>query len=123
LPFGLTPPSGSILPIFDYSHAAGRCSITSGYVYRGARSALPAGAYVYADHCTGVAGEAGSITVTTDQRCAWSATPGASWITITSGSFGTGNGSVSFSVASNMTGLPSKGAVTIGNRVFRIKQR
>src|ERR1044071_9076496 len=35
-----TPPAGSILPIFDYSHAGGRCSITGGYVYRGARSAV-----------------------------------------------------------------------------------
>ena len=28
-----TPPAGSILPIFEYSHSAGRCSITGGYVY------------------------------------------------------------------------------------------
>src|SRR5262245_21424915 len=48
-----TPPPGSILPIFDYSHSAGRCSITGGYIYRGVRSAVPTGAYVYADYCTG----------------------------------------------------------------------
>ena len=48
-----TPPPGSILPIFDYSHSAGRCSITGGYVYRGPRATLPSGAYVYADYCTG----------------------------------------------------------------------
>ena len=48
-----TPPSGSILPIFDYSHAAGRCSITGGYIYRGFRSTVPVSAYVYADYCTG----------------------------------------------------------------------
>jgi glucose/arabinose dehydrogenase len=48
-----TPPTGSILPIFDYTHSAGRCSITGGYVYRGARATLPTGAYVYADYCTG----------------------------------------------------------------------
>lgn len=52
--FGVcTPPAGSILPIFDYTHSSGRCSITGGYVYRGARGTVPAGAYVYADYCTG----------------------------------------------------------------------
>jgi glucose/arabinose dehydrogenase len=48
-----TPPSGSILPLFDYSHAGGRCSITGGYIYRGFRSTVPVSAYVYADYCTG----------------------------------------------------------------------
>ena len=48
-----TPPTGSILPIFDYTHSSGRCSITGGYVYRGARATVPAGVYVYADYCTG----------------------------------------------------------------------
>jgi len=48
-----TPPTGSILPIFDYTHSSGRCSITGGYVYRGTRGTVPTGAYVYGDYCTG----------------------------------------------------------------------
>lgn len=48
-----TPPPGSILPIFDYTHSSGRCSITGGYVYRGARTTVPSGAYVYGDYCSG----------------------------------------------------------------------
>jgi hypothetical protein len=48
-----TPPSGSILPIFDYSHPGGRCAITGGYIYRGFRSTVPVSAYVYGDYCTG----------------------------------------------------------------------
>jgi hypothetical protein len=48
-----TPPTGSILPVAEYPHANGRCSITGGYVYRGARSSLPTGTYVYGDYCTG----------------------------------------------------------------------
>ncbi len=48
-----TPPPGSILPIFDYTHSAGRCSITGGYVYRGPRSTVSSGVYIYADYCTG----------------------------------------------------------------------
>ena len=48
-----TPPSGHIPPIFEYSHSAGRCSVTGGYVYRGTLGSLPQGAYVYGDYCTG----------------------------------------------------------------------
>lgn len=43
----------SIAPIAEYTHTNGRCSITGGYVYRGARSSLPLGSYVYGDFCTG----------------------------------------------------------------------
>ena len=35
------------------SHSSGRCSITGGYVYRGAQGALPGGTYVYGDYCSG----------------------------------------------------------------------
>jgi glucose/arabinose dehydrogenase len=54
---GLGPASctapGFTPPVFEYAHAAGRCSIMGGYVYRGARGSLPVGSYVYADYCTG----------------------------------------------------------------------
>jgi glucose/arabinose dehydrogenase len=40
-------------PIFQYTHTAGRCSITGGYVYRGRRGTFPQGAYIYGDYCTG----------------------------------------------------------------------
>ncbi|HJQ69915.1 MAG TPA: PQQ-dependent sugar dehydrogenase [Blastocatellia bacterium] len=43
----------SIAPITEYSHTNGRCSITGGYVYRGAQLSLPLGSYVFADFCTG----------------------------------------------------------------------
>jgi hypothetical protein len=45
--------SAFIDPIAEYDHGGGRCSITGGYVYRGTRGALPVGAYVYGDFCTG----------------------------------------------------------------------
>jgi glucose/sorbosone dehydrogenase len=54
---GLGPQSCSggnfIPPITEYGHVGGRCSITGGYVYRGALSTLPQGTYVYGDFCTG----------------------------------------------------------------------
>ena len=49
----LCNPANYIAPRFEYAHTGGRCSITGGYVYRGASGALPAGTYVYGDYCTG----------------------------------------------------------------------
>ncbi len=46
--------SGSFIPpIAEYDRAGGRCAVIGGYAYRGARSTLPAGAYVFGDLCTG----------------------------------------------------------------------
>jgi glucose/arabinose dehydrogenase len=48
------PPAGHIAPIAEYSSATGaRCSVTGGYVYRGALASLPLGSYVFGDFCTG----------------------------------------------------------------------
>lgn len=43
-----------ISPVIDYSHAGGNCSVSSGYVYRGA--ALPdwQGVYLFGDYCSGL---------------------------------------------------------------------
>jgi len=45
--------AGLQLPVLDYGHTGGACSITGGYVYRG--SAMPAiqGHYFYSDFCAG----------------------------------------------------------------------
>lgn len=40
-------------PVIEYTHAAGRCSITGGYRYRGIRFNGFAGLYFYGDYCTG----------------------------------------------------------------------
>ncbi len=50
---GLCNPANYIMPLFDYLHSGGRCSITGGYVYRGTQGSLPVGAYSYGDYCTG----------------------------------------------------------------------
>jgi len=44
---------GLTLPVLDYSHASGACSVTGGYVYRG--DAIPSlrGTYFYGDFCAG----------------------------------------------------------------------
>jgi len=43
----------TVLPVIEYPHTDGNCSVTGGYVYRG--SAYPSlyGRYFYGDYCTG----------------------------------------------------------------------
>lgn len=45
--------TGVTLPIKEYSHSGGRCSVTGGFVYRGSRRPDLVGRYIYADYCTG----------------------------------------------------------------------
>ena len=45
--------AGLTAPIATYTHTAGRCSITGGYVYRGRSVPALVGSYVFADFCTG----------------------------------------------------------------------
>lgn len=52
------PPSGCnttglTLPVLDYTHDDGACSITGGYVYRGQSNPSINGTYFYADFCAG----------------------------------------------------------------------
>jgi glucose/arabinose dehydrogenase len=68
-------------------------------------------------------GGTGTITVVTESRCAWQATATPNWITVTGGQIGTGDGTVSFSVAANPVGGNRKGTITIGNQIFRVKQK
>jgi glucose/arabinose dehydrogenase len=54
------------MPVIEYPHSQGACSIAGGYRYRGAQIPTLRGTYIYGDYCTG------SI---------WSAVPnGAIWI-------------------------------------------
>ena len=42
-----------VFPIVTYKHEGGRCSVTGGYVYRGAAIPAARGRYFYGDYCTG----------------------------------------------------------------------
>jgi glucose/arabinose dehydrogenase len=42
------------LPILEYSHVNGNCSITGGYRYRGSRFPSMQGLYFFGDYCSGV---------------------------------------------------------------------
>jgi glucose/arabinose dehydrogenase len=45
--------TGLTLPVTDYPHTNGACSITGGYVYRGQALPVLGGRYLYSDYCTG----------------------------------------------------------------------
>ncbi|MGZ5380574.1 MAG: PQQ-dependent sugar dehydrogenase, partial [Thermoanaerobaculia bacterium] len=45
--------AGITLPVAEYGHVGGNCSITGGFVYRGRDFARLSGIYFYADYCSG----------------------------------------------------------------------
>ncbi|MEA2992351.1 MAG: hypothetical protein QOD40_1271, partial [Alphaproteobacteria bacterium] len=63
----------------------------------------------------------GSVAVTTTSGCNWTAASNASWITITSGSSGSGSGTAFYSVAAN-TGAARSGTATIAGQTFTVNQ-
>jgi hypothetical protein len=84
-----------------------------------------AGGCVYALSATSTnvpaTGGNGSVNVTSGAGCTWTAVSNVPWITITSGSNGSGNGTVSFSVAPN-TGIERSGTITIAGQTFTVNQ-
>ncbi len=56
------------------------------------------------------------------QSCTRPATSTVSWITVTFGNTGTGDGSVGYTVARNRTPLARTGTITIGTAVFTVNQ-
>lgn len=67
------------------------------------------------------AGGAGSVTVETSPGCVWNAASNSTWITITSGASGTGNGTVNFNAAAN-TGAVRIGTITVAGQTVTINQ-
>ena len=66
-------------------------------------------------------GTGGTVTVTTQTGCPWTAVSNASWLTITSGSPGSGSGTVGYSATAN-TGSGRVGTLTIAGQTTSISQ-
>ena len=64
----------------------------------------------------------GTLSVTSASDCAWTATSNVDWITITSGSSGSGNGTVVYAVAANPSGSSRTGTLTIAGQTFTVTQ-
>jgi hypothetical protein len=67
-------------------------------------------------------GGVGSIAVTSGVGCAWIASSGAPWITVTAGASGSGDGAVSFKAAANTSTTARTGSLTIGGQTFTVTQ-
>ena len=66
---------------------------------------------------------AGAVNVTTSAGCAWTTVNNSpSFITITSGASGNGNGTVSYSVAANSSTTSRTGTITIAGQTFTVTQ-
>jgi len=67
--------------------------------------------------------QSATINVTAFPSCAWSASAAGSFISITSGASGAGNGVVAFSVPANTTGADLTGSLSVGGEAASITQR
>jgi glucose/arabinose dehydrogenase len=69
-----------------------------------------------------ISGGTGTIAVTAGQGCAWTAVSSRTWITITGGASGSGNGTVSYSVGTHPSTQDGRGVITIAGLTFVVRQ-
>ena len=69
----------------------------------------------------GAGATTGAVTVAASAGCAWTAASNASWLTVTSGAAGSGNGSVTYAVSTNYGGARTA-TLTIGGQAFVVAQ-
>ncbi len=67
-------------------------------------------------------GGSGSVAVMAPDGCMWTAASNDSWITITSGDSGSGNGTVEYSLAANPDTSSRTGTMTIATQTFTVTQ-
>jgi uncharacterized protein (TIGR03437 family) len=71
----------------------------------------------------GAEGSAGSIAVQVNvPNFSWAAASDSDWLTVTAGSYGTGNGTVQYAVLENTTGSARSGTITIAGVMFTLTQ-
>ena len=68
------------------------------------------------------AGGLGSVGVTTQSGCAWTAATNSSWIVLTSAATASGNGMVTFEVRENFTTTSRTGSLTVAGTTVTINQ-
>jgi hypothetical protein len=67
-------------------------------------------------------GSLGTVAITTGGGCAWTAVSNDTWITVTGGASGTGDGSVSYAVDANTVDAARSGSITIAGETFAVNQ-
>jgi len=66
-------------------------------------------------------GGTGSFSISAPAGCAWSASKSAAWISFTSASSGSGNGTIGFLVLPNL-GAARSDAIVVGGKTFTVSQ-
>jgi hypothetical protein len=72
-------------------------------------------------HAVPATATGGSTTVSAPAGCSWTASSSESWLTVTAGASGTGNGSVAFAVTAN-TGPARTGSLSVGGQTLTVNQ-
>src|SRR4051812_48197985 len=67
-------------------------------------------------------GGGGTINVSTERECQWSAQPEVAWVSITAGSSGQGSGTVQFNVAANAQPTAPSGGVKVNGQRAQASQ-
>ncbi len=107
---GINPVTGT-MTIATQTFTVNESGITCSYSLSASSISLGAGA------------GGGSVNVLTSAGCGWTgSSDSTSWLTITSGTAGTGNGTVSFAVTANPGTTPRTGNLTIGGQNFAVTQ-
>lgn len=70
----------------------------------------------------GANGGTGTVAVSTDRDCSWTASAAAGWISINGSAGGQGAGSVSYSVAANPVPAPRSGALVVASTTVQLTQ-
>ena len=68
-------------------------------------------------------GGSGSISVNAEERCAWQAISSAPWVTFTANEVGIGSATLSYTVLANPGPGGRSATITIGGKVFAVKQK
>jgi sugar lactone lactonase YvrE len=133
--FGTTAPPPMVANTANINYSPGTLSPGTTYYWTiGARNSLGANValpWSFTTNCVALinpssavapaGGGAGTIPITASDGCSWTAASNVSWIAITSGSSGSGSGSVGYSVAAD-TGTARIGTLTIGGQTFTVTQ-
>ncbi len=63
-----------------------------------------------------------SVSITAPVGCTWTTTSSASWLTVTGGASGSGNGTVNYAVTTNTTSAARNATLTIGGQTHTVSQ-
>ncbi|MGD0486915.1 MAG: fibronectin type III domain-containing protein [Syntrophorhabdales bacterium] len=114
---GLTVDRVSVGPVRSYTFSDVMVNHTIAATFSGCTYSI--------SHTSGsfaASGGTGSVGVTTQSGCAWTAVSAASWMTITSGGSGTGSGTVRYSLAANTTTSSLTAVSTIAGHAFTVTE-